>query len=100
MKRVCDSGSHGQVAIVDITIESNKVDEFNQMERNLTFTKLKSMMQKVGLTNLKSGHYKVSHQLDEHLQASFPNNREDLDKIRKIFAKDIGKNRLGLEIQP
>ena len=54
-------------------------------------------MQKVGLTNLKSGHYKVHYQLDEHLQASFPNNREDLDKIRKIFAKDIG-DRLGLEI--
>ena len=35
MERVCDSGSHGQVAIVVITIESNKVDEFNQMERIL-----------------------------------------------------------------
>lgn len=105
MERVCDSASQGRVAVVDITIEPDKVDAFNQMEkirdpshaRALTFTELESMMQEVGLTNLKTGHYKVPHQLDEHLQASFPNNLEDLDKIRKIFAEDLGKNSLGLE---
>jgi uncharacterized membrane protein len=66
--------------------------------RALTFTELKSMMQEAGLTNIKTGHYKVTHQLYEHLQASFPQNPEDLDKMHQIFAEDIGKNRLGLEI--
>jgi hypothetical protein len=106
MQRVCDSGSHGRIAIVDITIEPDKVDAFNQVERirdpshvrALTFTELKSMMQEAGLTNIKTGHYKVTHQLSEHLQASFPQNPEDLDKMRQIIAEDIGKNRLGLEI--
>jgi ubiquinone/menaquinone biosynthesis C-methylase UbiE len=106
MDRVCDSASQGRVVVVDITIDPEKVDAFNQMEkirdpshvRALTFTELESMMQQVGLTNLKTGHYKVAHQLDEHLQASFPENPEDLDKIRTIFVEDIGKNRLGLEI--
>jgi ubiquinone/menaquinone biosynthesis C-methylase UbiE len=106
MERVCDSRSHGRIAIVDITIEPDKVDAFNQVERirdpshvrALTFTELKSMMQEAGLTNIKTGHYKVTHQLSEHLQASFPQNPEDLDKMRQIIAEDIGKNRLGLEI--
>jgi hypothetical protein len=66
--------------------------------RALTFKELESMMQEVGLTNLKTGHYKVAHQLDEHLQASFPENQEYIDTIRTIFAEDTGKNRLGLEI--
>ena len=106
MERVCDSGSHGRIAIVDITIEPDKVDAFNQVERirdpshvrALTITELKSMMQEAGLTNIKTGHYKVTHQLYEHLQTSFPQNPEDLDKTRQIFAEDIRKNRLGLEI--
>jgi ubiquinone/menaquinone biosynthesis C-methylase UbiE len=106
MERVCDPASQGRVAVVDITIDPEKVDAFNQMEkirdpshvRALTFKELESMMQEVGLTNLKTGHYKVAHQLDEHLQASFPENQKYIDTIRTIFAEDIGKNRLGLEI--
>jgi hypothetical protein len=103
MKRVCDSSRNGRVAVVDVTIEPEKINEFNRMERirdpsharALTFTELKGMMQEVGLTNLMTDHYKVFHQLDEHLQSSFPENQEDVDKIRKIFARDTGKNRLG-----
>lgn len=106
MKRVCDPGRNGRVAVVDITIDPEMVDEFNQMERirdpshvrALTFAELQSMMQEVGLTNLSMGHYKVHHQLDEHLQSSFPNSQDDLDRIRNFFTKDIEKNRLGLEI--
>jgi ubiquinone/menaquinone biosynthesis C-methylase UbiE len=106
MKRVCDPGRNGRVVVADITIDPEKVDEFNQMERirdpshvrALTFTELQNMMQEVGLTNLSIGHYKVPHQLDEHLQSSFPNNHDDLDRIRNFFAEDISKNRLGLNI--
>ena len=106
MKRVCDPGRNGRVAVADITIDPEKVDEFNQMERirdpshvrALTLTDLQNMMQEVGLTNLSTGHYKVPHQLDEHLQSSFPNNQDDLDRIRNFFAEDISKNRLGLNI--
>lgn len=106
MKRVCDPSRNGRVAVADITIDAEKVDDFNQMERirdpshvrALTFTELQNMMQEVGLTNLSTGHYDVPHQLDEHLQSSFPNNQDDLDRIRNFFAEDISKNRLGLNI--
>lgn len=106
MKRVCDSGSHGRIAFVDITIEPDKVEAFNQVERirdpshvrALTFPELKNMMLKAGLTNIKTSHYKITHQLHEHLQASFPQNPEDLDRLSRIFAEDLGKNKLGLEI--
>lgn len=95
MERVYDSGSHGRIAIVDIIIEPDKVDAFNQVERirdpshvrALTFTELKSMMQEAGLTNIKTGHYKVTHQLYEHLQASFTQKPEDLDKMRQICVR-------------
>jgi uncharacterized membrane protein len=84
-----------------------KVKAFNQMEkirdpshvRALTFDELKSMMEEEGLTNLRTGHYEVSHQLNEHLQTSFPENPEDIDKIHKIFSEDIGKDNLGLKIR-
>jgi hypothetical protein len=68
---------------VDITIDPKKVDAFNQLERirdpshvrALTFTGLKNMMLKVGLTIFRTGHYRCPHQLDEHLQVSFPESR-------------------------
>ena len=107
MKRVCNSENHGRVAIVDIALDPMKVKAFNQMEkirdpshvRALTFDELKSMMEEEGLTNIRTGHYEVSHQLNEHLQTSFPENPEDIEKIHKIFSEDIGKDNLGLKIR-
>jgi hypothetical protein len=74
---------------VDITIDPEKVDAFSQMERIrdashvrvLTFSELKNMMLKIGLTILRTGHYKVSHQLDEYLQISFPKSQEHMGKV-------------------
>ena len=107
MKRVCDSVNDGRVAIVDIALDPMKVKAFNQMEKirdpshicALTFDELKRMMEEDGLTNIRTGHYEVSHQLNEHLQTSFPVNPEDINKIRKIFSEDMGKDNLGLKIR-
>jgi len=33
MERVCDPTRQGRVAVVDITIDPEKVDAFNQMEK-------------------------------------------------------------------
>lgn len=105
MKRVSDK-HNGKVVIIDVTPEPEKADAYNHMEklrdpshvRALTLAELKNMISEIGLVNLKIGHHNLEMELEDILQASYPNTEDDLDKIRELFRQDLQKNNLGVKI--
>ena len=102
MKRVCMP--NGKVVVIDVTPDKDKVDLYDQVEklrdsshvRALTFSELKSMMEKTGLVNLKTEPHDLEMELEQILQSSLPN-PEDIDKIKQMFKEDLTKNNLGMK---
>ena len=102
MKRVCIP--NGKVVVIDVTPDKDKVDLYDQVERlrdsshvrALTFSELKSMMEKTGLVSLKTEHHDLEMELEQILQSSLPN-PEDIDKIKQMFKEDLTKNNLGMK---
>ena len=102
MKRVCMP--NGKVVVIDATPDKDKVDLFDEVERlrdsshvrALTFSELKSMMQKVGLVNLRSEPHDLEMELEQILRYSLPNPK-DIDKIKQMFKEDLTKNNLGMK---
>jgi ubiquinone/menaquinone biosynthesis C-methylase UbiE len=102
MKRVCMP--NGKVVVIDATPDKDKVDLFDEVERlrdsshvrALTFSELKSMMQKVGLVNLRSEPHDFEMELEQILRYSLPNPK-DIDKIKQMFKEDLTKNNLGMK---
>ena len=102
MKRVCRP--NGKVVVIDVTPDKDKVDLYDQVEklrdsshvRALTFSELKSMMEKTGLVNLKTEPHDLEMELEQILQSSLPN-PEDIDKIKQMFKEDLTKNNLGMK---
>jgi ubiquinone/menaquinone biosynthesis C-methylase UbiE len=102
MIRVCKEG--GRIVIIDVTPESDKVDEYNKVEKlrdpshikAFTFKKLSKMMEEAGLVNLETKCHNLEMELGKLLEASFPphGNKE---KIQHLFKEDVKKDNLGMK---
>jgi len=103
MIRVCKPD--GRIAIIDVTPESSKVDEYNRVEKlrdsshvkAFTFKELSSIMEEAGLVNLETKCQNLEMELDKLLEASFPNNEENKEKIYALFKKDVKEDNLGMK---
>jgi ubiquinone/menaquinone biosynthesis C-methylase UbiE len=102
MMRVC--APDGRVAVIDVFTKGLEQSEaYNRVERlrdpshvrALLLTELASLCHDSGLRELKTSFYKLEAELEALLAASFPN-PGDADRVRQIFAEDLGKDRLGL----
>jgi ubiquinone/menaquinone biosynthesis C-methylase UbiE len=101
MARVCRPG--GRVLITDATPSPDKADAFNRFEklfdpshnRALTLEELQGLVNGANLRNVRSAFYKMEMELERHLAASFPNPGDE-ERIRHLFRKDIGVDRLGV----
>ncbi|MCW5782862.1 MAG: methyltransferase domain-containing protein [Nitrospirales bacterium] len=103
MVRVCKP--HGRVMVVDAVLPSEKIEAYNRMEqlrdpshtKALSFAEMAIAIETSGLTNIKTGRYKVEMELERQLAASFPH-PGDKDKLGRIFESDIGKDAMGVGV--
>lgn len=102
MVRVCAPG--GRVVVVDVFMSSpEQAESYNRMEklrdpshvRALGIDELTGLFAETGFRDVKTHFYKHEVELEQVLQRSFPN-PGDADKIRQIFADDLGVNLLGV----
>ncbi len=101
MGRVCRPG--GKVLVADPVLPDEKVDAYNHLEKlrdpshtsALTFGHFEEILNRSGLIDLQRGNYKVDMELENQIEASFPNPGND-EKIREIFRNDIGADKLGV----
>lgn len=101
MTRVCKP--KGKVIVVDVALESKNAKAYNYMEKlrdpshtkALTFNEFEVLFKNRTLSNHKKSSYQVDLELENQLQASFPNKGNE-DKIREIFTNDIKTNSLGM----
>ena len=103
MIRVCKPD--GRIVIIDVTPESDKVYEYNKVEKlrdpshvkAFTFKGLRSLMEESGLVNLESKCQNLEMELNKLLEASFPNLDENKEKIHVLFQRDVKKDNLGMK---
>jgi SAM-dependent methyltransferase len=102
MVRVSKAG--GRVAVMDVfTSSPEQAEAYNRVERlrdpshvrALSLEELTGLVHDAGLVEVKTAFFKLEMVLDALLAASFPG-PGDADRIRKIFAEDLGVDRLGL----
>lgn len=102
MKRVCKKG--GTLMIVDVAVPPEKRDAYNHLEKlrdpshtsAYTLQEMFDMAKELKLTDIKTEWYKVEMELEDQLEASFPNPGDD-EKIRELVKADIGKDALGID---
>ncbi len=104
MVRVCQAG--GRVVVIDVfTSSPEQAKAYNRVEklrdpshvRALSLDELTGLFQDAGLGAVQIAFYKLEMQLGSLLARSFPN-PGDADRIRQIFADDIGLDRLGVGV--
>jgi ubiquinone/menaquinone biosynthesis C-methylase UbiE len=104
MVRVCLPG--GRVAVIDVfTSSPEQAEAYDRVEklrdpshvRALSLEELAGLIHDARLRGVKTGFYKLDTQLEALLARSFPN-PGDADRIRQIFANDIGVDRLGVGV--
>ena len=101
MVRVCRPG--GRVLIADGCPPSDKADAYNQFEklfdpshhRALTLEEFQQLMTDRNLRDVRGASYRMEMELERHLAASFPN-PGDKERLRQLFAADVGIDRLGV----
>ena len=91
--------------IADVIQLPEKADAFDRLEKlrdpshvhALTFSELASVVAVSGLENVKTAQYKVEGELEQQLNASFPNPGDD-EKIREMFKADLEFDRMGIDV--
>ncbi|HET7644662.1 MAG TPA: methyltransferase domain-containing protein [Nitrososphaeraceae archaeon] len=94
----------GRIIIIDVTPESSKANEYNNVEKLRdpshvkahTFIELSKMMEEIGLVNLETRCQNLEMDLDKLLEASFPPNGNK-EKILYLFKEDLQKDNLGMK---
>lgn len=100
MKRVCKPD--GKIIVIDVCPESGKQDEYNHFEklrdpsttRALTINEFIELFTNSGLKNIRTETYLLERELENQIEASFPNKGDD-DKMREIIKNDLGINKTG-----
>jgi SAM-dependent methyltransferase len=102
MVRVAQPG--GRVVVVDVyTSSAEQAEAYNHVERlrdpshvrALGLDELEGLMRSAGLRELKTSLYGLEVELEPLLAASFPEPGAGRE-IRRIFAADLGRDRLGV----
>ena len=102
MVRACRPA--GRVGVVDVFMSSpEQAEAYNRVEklrdpshvRALSLEELTGLCRDAGLRDVRTAFCRLEMELEKLLAASFPN-PGDADRIRRIFADDVGVNRLGL----
>ncbi len=101
MKRVCRPG--GRIMVVDVALPLEKVELFNRMERlrdpshtkALTLNEFHTLFEKSNLRKCREGAYSVEVELNQQLEASFPNSGDDV-RVKSLVEQDVGRNDLGI----
>lgn len=103
MKRVCKPG--GRVVVVDVySTDAEQGAAYDRVEklrdpshvRALGLDELTSHFRDAGLEDLSTKFYRLDVGLEEILGSSFPDPGK-ADEVRRTFAEDIGKDRLGVK---
>lgn len=103
MLRVCKPG--GRVMVVDVVQPPEKAEAYDQLEKlrdpshvhALTFPEIAAIVGASGLSSVKTAQYKVEGELENQLNASFPNPGDE-DKIREMFRADLELDRMGIDV--
>ncbi len=101
MYRVCRPG--GSILVADVALPPEKVEAYNQVEKlrdpshtkALTHQEFEKLFQKLKLNNNRQAVYTIEVELEQQLEASFPNPGDD-EKIRTLIEQDIGVNKIGI----
>ncbi len=101
MYRVCRPG--GSILVADVALPSKNIDVYNQMEKlrdpshtkALTHQEFEKLFQKFKLNTNRQAAYTIEVELEQQLEASFPNPGDD-EKIRTLIEQDIGINKIGI----
>lgn len=104
MKRVCKPD--GVVLVADVAIADDKAAYYDQLEtlrdpshvHALTQTEFDKLFKESGLVNCSYTDYSITIELEELLNASFPN-PGDKEVIGAMIAADIGLNNLGIDVR-
>jgi ubiquinone/menaquinone biosynthesis C-methylase UbiE len=102
MLRVCKP--NGRVIVVDVALEEKYSKAYNKMEKlrdpshtkALSFSEFYDLFSIPSLCNHQQSFYEVNLELEEQLNASFPNKGDD-EKIREIFRTDLSQDILGMK---
>jgi SAM-dependent methyltransferase len=104
MVRVARPG--GSVVVADLVLPPGKASAYDAMEklrdpshvRVLSNAELAELMAKVGLVELRWAGYLFELDLETLLRGSFPEHG-GAERVRELFERDIGPNRLGIHVR-
>jgi ubiquinone/menaquinone biosynthesis C-methylase UbiE len=104
MTRVCKPG--GRVLVVDVALPAGKVDAYNRMEKlrdpshtaALTQPRLLELFNQAGLQPVELESYRMAIELEEQLNASFPQ-EGDKERLKKMILQDVGVDALGIGVK-
>ena len=90
--------------VVDAVLPSEKAEAYNHMEKlrdpshtkALSFNEMAAMIEESGLKEIRTARYTVAMELEQQLATSFPHPGDE-EKLRHLFASDIGQDRMGLD---
>lgn len=102
MYRVCKTG--GKLLVIDVTPEKDKKELYNKVEKlrdpshtgALTLDELRLLLDSKGIMNIKTEYHNLEMNLEDILNASFPN-PGDREKILSFFEDDVVNNNLGMK---
>ena len=89
----------GQIVVVDPTPPQDKAEMYNYVEKlrdlsdvkAFTISEFEDLFKKAGIPIRRKGFYRMKIELEDQLQASFPN-PDYVDKIRQLFIEDTKKD--------
>lgn len=92
--------------VVDVAVLTEKRDAYDYLEKlrdpshtsAYTLQEMFDMAKELNLTDIKTQWYNLEMELEDQLNASFPNPGDD-EKIRELIKSDIGKDNLGINAQ-
>jgi len=102
MVKVCKKD--GCVLIVDVALPADKVTAYNRMEKlrdpshtaALTHEQFITLFEEAGLTNIRHESYRMPIELEQQLNASFPQEGKKAE-LKHMILQDVGVNALGID---
>lgn len=106
MQRVCRPS--GTLAVVDLFAAGSpeQAEAFNAMEklrdpshvRALPLGELRALVERMGMTDVRSGFYNIESEVEQWLGRAFPATPADAERVRCLVREDVGRDRLGIGV--